>query len=186
MPFVKINYEDIYFDPKVQEMCVSKNFKCPYYNHSWSCPPAAPYLEKQIASYREYFLIYSKLDLEDYIKKEKKKNPNRSELYIKSNYFYNKMDSSGLDKEFEIFLDQYDNPYSKKLLLYSGTCTYCNIESNQECTFDSGEPCRFPKERKYSMEAVGIEVIKTVLNLNLNIEYPSKKYSYKFGLACFK
>jgi hypothetical protein len=36
------------------------------------------------------------------------------------------------------------------------------------------------------MEAVGIEVVKTVLNLELDIDYPSKKYSYKFGLACFK
>jgi len=39
---------------------------------------------------------------------------------------------------------------------------------------------------RYSMEAVGIEVIRTVLELNLDVEYPSNKYSFRFGLACFK
>jgi len=38
------------------------------------------------------------------------------------------------------------------------------------------------------MEAAGIEVISTVRDLRdrFNIEYPSNKYSYRFGLACFK
>jgi hypothetical protein len=38
------------------------------------------------------------------------------------------------------------------------------------------------------MEAIGIEVIQTVRDLRdrLNIEYPSNKFSYRFGLACFK
>ncbi|MHA1456806.1 MAG: DUF2284 domain-containing protein [Promethearchaeota archaeon] len=43
-----MQYDDIYFDPKVQEMCVSPSFKCPFYGHSWSCPPNSPYLEKAI------------------------------------------------------------------------------------------------------------------------------------------
>jgi predicted metal-binding protein len=186
MPFVKIQYEDIFFDPMVQEMCISKNFICPYYNHSWSCPPAAPYLENQIASYEEYYLIYWKFDLQNYIEEEKKKNPKRSERYIKTKYYLKKMDSSGLDKEFAQFMQNYDKPYSKKLFLYSGTCNYCQIKIDKECNYDTGEPCRFPHERRYSMEAVGIEVIKTVLNLNNDIGYPSNKFSYKFGLACFK
>ena len=186
MPFVQISYDDLYFDPKVQEMCVAKSFTCPYYKHSWSCPPAAPYLENQIAKYDEYYLIYSRFDLEQYIKQEKKKNPKRSELFIKSNFFYNTMDSTDLDKEFEAFLDQYEKPYSEKLFLYSGTCTYCKEQDKGECTYDTGKPCRFHEQRQYSMEAVGIEVVRTVLNLNLSIDYPSTKYSYKFGLACFK
>jgi predicted metal-binding protein len=117
-----MKYADIYFDPKVQEMCVSPSFKCPFYEHSWSCPPNSPYLEKAMSTYTEFYLVYSTFDLEEYIKKEKERT-NRSEFFIKNTY---------------------------------------------------------------SMEAVGIEVIRTVLKLNLNVKYPSNKYSFRFGLACFK
>ncbi|MBD3195255.1 MAG: hypothetical protein GF317_09380 [Candidatus Lokiarchaeota archaeon] len=186
MPFVEINYKNIYFDPEVQEMCVSNNFTCPFYEHSWSCPPASPYLEKQIGTYKEFYLVYSKFDMENYLKEQKKKHPKRSELYLKSKLYYSSIHSTELDEEFDKFLSQYDKPYSKRLLLYSGTCNYCNVQDAGNCTYDSGEPCRFPKNRKYSMEAVGIEVIKTVVKLDQDIGYPSKKYTYKFGLACFK
>ena len=188
MPFARIQYSDIQFDPKVQEMCVSPSFKCPFYDHSWSCPPNSPYLEKSLSTYKEFYLIYSIFDLESYIKKEKERT-GRSEFYIKNIFLLTKnIESNELENEFDIFLDQYDEKYNKRLLLYDGTCKYCKIQKAGACTFDSGEPCRFPKEKRYSMEAVGIEVIQTVWDLKdkLNIDYPSNKYSYRFGLACFK
>lgn len=186
MPYVQINYSDLYFNPDVQEMCKSSSFKCPFYSHSWSCPPVAPYLEEKIRTYEKFYLIYIRIDLEEYIKQEKKKNPKRSELYIKSNFFYNKMETSALVEEVSKFIAQHEKPYSKKLLLYSGTCKYCKMHDAGDCIYDKGEPCRFPKYRQYSMEAVGIEVVKTVVNLDLDIDYPSQKYIYLFGLACFK
>ncbi len=190
MPFVQIQYEDIYFDPKIQEMCVSPSFKCPFYGHSWSCPPNAPFLEKALSTYKEFFLIYSKFDLESYIKKEKERT-NRSEFYIKNTFLLTKsFDNYDLENEFTSFLSKYKSHYSKKLLLYDGTCKYCKIQGKGACNFDDGDPCRYPTERRYSMEAVGIEVIRTVLDLRkrnkIEIEYPSNKYSYRFGLACFK
>ena len=187
MPFVQIKYEDIYFDPKVQELCVSPSFKCPNYNHAWSCPPAAPYLEKAISTYKEFYLIYSMFDLEAYIKREKEKRPNRSEYYIKNTFLLRKsFEQNDLEDEFKSFLSLYDRKYKKRLLLYDGTCRFCKIQKAGKCTFDSGEPCRFLKDKRYSMEAVGIEVVRTVLELKLDIEYPSNKYTYRFGLACLK
>ncbi|MHA1456807.1 MAG: DUF2284 domain-containing protein [Promethearchaeota archaeon] len=93
-----------------------------------------------------------------------------------------------MENEFEKFLTQYGKKYNKRLLLYDGTCKYCKVQKAGACTFDSGEPCRFPQEKRFSMEATGIEVISTVRELRdkFNIEYPSNKYSYRFGLACFK
>jgi len=188
MPFIQIQYEDIYFDRKVQEMCISPNFKCPFYEHSWSCPPNSPYLEKALSTYAEFYLIYSLFDLESYIKKEKERT-GRSEFYIKNTFLLTKsFESNELEDEVNKFLEQYDKDYKKKLLLYDGTCKYCKIQKAGACTFDSGEPCRFPSEKRYSMEATGIEVIQTVRDLKdkLKIQYPSNKYSYRFGLACFK
>lgn len=190
MPFIEIKYEDIYFDPKVQEMCVSSSFKCPFYGHSWSCPPNSPYLEKALSTYSEFFLIYSLFNLEEYIEKEKERT-HRSAFFIKNTFLLTKsMESLDLEEEFSKFLQQHSRSFSKKLLLYDGTCRYCKIQSKGSCTYDSGNPCRFPNEKRYSMESVGIDVISTVRKLKqkevIDIEYPSNKYSYRFGLACFK
>ncbi|TFG06600.1 MAG: DUF2284 domain-containing protein [Promethearchaeota archaeon] len=186
MPFVEIQFKDIFFNPEVQKMCVSRTFTCPNYNHSWSCPPAAPYLEQEISTYKKFFLIYSKFDLESYVKEIKLKHPRRSEQKIKNNYYMKSVYRNDLGKEIEKFLKQYQEPHEKKLILHVGACTVCNNKNDGKCTYDSGEPCRYPEKRRYSMEAVGIEVIKTVMNLKADIEYPSHKYSYQFGLACFK
>ena len=191
MPYVRIERDDIFFNPKVQEMCISPSFKCPFYNHSWSCPPNAPYLEKQLNSYKEFYLIYSRFDLESYIQKQKQKHPNRSTFYIKSMFMLRKhFILNNLEEEINTFLEQYRKTYKKKLILWDGTCRYCLLAGEGKCSFDDGKPCRFPLEKRYSMEAVGIEVIRTVLELvkssRINIKYPSEKYSYRFGLACFK
>ncbi|NHJ22823.1 MAG: hypothetical protein EAX91_17910 [Candidatus Lokiarchaeota archaeon] len=188
MPFAQIQYSDIHFDRQVQEMCVSPSFKCPFYGHSWSCPPNSPYLEKALSTYTDFYLIYSMFDLESYIKKEKERT-GRSEFFIKNTFLLTKtFESNELEKEYAKFLTQYNKDYKKRLLLYDGTCKYCKIQNAGACTFDSGDPCRFPQEKRYSMEAIGIEVIQTVRDLKdkLHIEYPSNKYSYRFGLACFK
>jgi predicted metal-binding protein len=171
-------------------MCISPSFKCPFYGHSWSCPPNSPYLEKALSTYKEFYLIYSIFDLEAYIKKEKERT-NRSEYFIKNTFLLTKsFDNNDLEGEFINFLEHYKKKYKKRLLLYDGSCRYCKIKKLGDCTFDSGEPCRASIERRFSMEAVGIEVIKTVRKLKkrqiIDIEYPSNKYSYRFGLACFK
>jgi predicted metal-binding protein len=186
MPYIQIRYEDIYFDPKVQEMCVSPAFTCPYYNHTWSCPPVAPYLEKEISTYKEFFLVYSKFDLEKYINEMKIRHPKRSEMRIRNSFYMKNMYHNDLEMEMDKFLDQYQSPYERRLLLYDGSCKVCYSKKAGKCTYDSGKTCRFPDEKRYSMEAVGIEVIRTVIGLKADIEYPSNKYHYRFGLACFK
>ncbi|MFX0072886.1 MAG: DUF2284 domain-containing protein [Candidatus Hermodarchaeota archaeon] len=186
MPFIQIQFKNIYFDCNVQKMCVSPAFTCPNYNHSWSCPPVAPYLEEEISTYKKYYLIYSQFNLESYVKEMKKKHPKRSEQRIKNAFYMKSVYRNDLSKEIDKFLDEYQDPYKEKLVLYVGSCIVCQNKKDGKCTYDSGDPCRYPDKRRYSMEAVGIEVIKTVLNLKSEIEYPSNKYSYQFGLVCFK
>ena len=47
------------------------------------------------------------------------------------------------------------------------------------------EGCRYSDKNRYSMEAVGIEVTKTVRALNFEIQWPPKNHVYRFGLVCF-
>ena len=187
MPAIEIKYDDIFFDLKVQTMCISPSFTCPHYNHSHSCPPSAPYLEQEVSNYNKYFLIYSRFDLADYIKDVKAKHPNRSEQRIKYFYYMNNLYKDDLKKEVENFVNDLVDKPKEILLLYDGTCRICLNDKDKGCTFDTGTPCRYPDKQMFSMEAIGIEVIRTVAKLqNRDFEYPSKTYSYRFGLVCIK
>jgi len=187
MPAIEIKYSDIFFDPKVQTMCVSPSFTCPHYNHSHSCPPVAPYLEKELSSYKKFYLIFSRFNLSEYIKKEKAQYPNRSEQRIKFIFHMNNLYREDLKEEVENFLSENNLESEEMLLLYDGTCRICLNDQDKVCTFDSGKPCRYPDRKMVSMEAIGMEVIRTVVKLpNRDFEYPSQTYSYRFGLVCIK
>lgn len=186
MPFLKINLGDIIFDPKIQTYCVSLNYTCPSYRHSWACPPEAPYLEEVVSNFNEFYLIYYVLDLKEYIANEKDKDPELSEEAIKNILYAGKFLRNKLEKEIYMFLENYQNIYKEKLILWDGFCRVCFNKIDKGCTYDSGKPCRYPDKKRYSMEATGIAVTDMVKKLNLNIEWPPTNYVYRFGLICFK
>ena len=187
MPSLEIKYSEIFFDPKVQTMCISPSFTCSNYKTSHSCPPVAPYLEIEISSFKKFYLIYSKTNLSEYIKKIKMKHPNRSEFRIKNSFYMKNLYKDDLHKEVDKFLTSVNNNFSETMLLYDGTCRICHNKQDGGCTFDSGKLCRYPNNKRFSMEAVGIEVIGTVYDLkHKDFEYPSKDYEYRFGLVCLR
>jgi len=186
MPFIEINFENIVFDPKIQTYCNNANFKCPNYSHSWACPPEAPYLEEKVSKFKKFFIIYYQVDLNKYVKKEKEKYPNRSVQRIKTSLYRKNLVRDYLEKEILKFLDEYDGDYEEKLVLWDGFCRVCYNKKDKCCTYDSGKPCRYPSAIRYSMEAVGIDVDKTVSNLDIKLEWPPVNYAYRFSLACFK
>ncbi|MFX1571401.1 MAG: DUF2284 domain-containing protein [Promethearchaeota archaeon] len=186
MPYIEIKLRDIIFDPEVQSYCVNSNFKCPNYKHSWACPPEAPYLEKEVSTFSKFFLIYYKSDLNKYIQKIKLKHPNQSESIIKNKLLMSNFLRDKLEKEMFKFLSKFQGKYDQKLVLWDGYCRVCYNQGDKECNYDSGASCRYPNEIRYSMEAVGIDVTKTVKNVDLNIEWPPINYVYRFGLICIK
>lgn len=185
MPFLEINLNDIIFDSKVQTYCISSNFKCPNYGHSWACPPEAPYLEKEISKYEKFFLVFTKFNLIDFVEKEKVKQPNKTENSIKTAFFMKNLLRDILEQEIMLFLKK-KITYKEKLVLWDGFCRLCSNKKDKGCTYDAGDPCRYPDQKRYSMEAVGIDVNKTVTNLNFNLEWPPNEFVYRFGLVCFK
>lgn len=186
MPFLEISLNDLVFDPKVQTYCVKPNFRCPSYGHSWACPPEAPYLEHEVSKYKQFYLIFVKYNLRSYIEKEKEKHPKRNENSIRNAFFMKNLLRDKLEQEIESFINENQNLYDEKLILWDGFCRLCFNEKDKGCTYDAGDPCRYPDKKRYSMEAVGIDVTQTVKNLNFNLEWPPNKYVYRFGLACFK
>jgi predicted metal-binding protein len=174
------------FDPKVQTLCVNPKFKCPNYGHSWACPPEAPYLENEVSKYHRFCLIFSKFDMNSYVKKQKIKHPRRSEINIRNRFYLKDYLRDDLEKEMFRFLETHKDEYESKLVLWDGHCRICGKLLGKGCTYNKGEPCRYPDKKRYSMEAVGINVTDTVKNLNLNIEWPPINHYYRFGLICFK
>jgi predicted metal-binding protein len=186
LPFLEINLNDIIFDQKVQTYCVNPNFQCPSYGHSWACPPEAPYLQKKISKYKRFFLIFIKFNLINYLHKKKANHPPRTENSIKNTLYMKNLLRDNLEQEMLLFLEHQHIPYKNKLILWDGFCRLCSNEEDKGCTYDFGDLCRYPDKIRYSMEAVGIDVTKTVKNLKFNIEWPPKEFVYRFGLVCFK
>jgi predicted metal-binding protein len=186
LPFLEITLGDIIFDPKVQTYCISPEFKCPSYGHSWACPPEAPYLEEIVSKFTKFYLIYYKLNLNGYIKQQKAKNPEISEEKIKNMVLMGNPSRNKLEKEILKFLEENQGKFNEKLVLWDGFCRICSNKEHKGCTYDSDQPCRYPDKRRYSMEAVGIDVTRTVRDLNLSIEWPPNNHVFRFGLVCFK
>ncbi|MFW9819415.1 MAG: DUF2284 domain-containing protein [Candidatus Thorarchaeota archaeon] len=186
MPFREINFKDIIFDKKVQLYCINSNFKCPSYGHSWACPPEAPYLEQEVSKYIKFYLIFVKFNLNTYIEKEKLNHPKKNETNIRNAFFMKNILRDNLEEEILLFLEEFQYLYKEKLVLWDGFCRVCFNAEDKGCTYDAGDPCRYPDKKRFSMEAIGIDVTQTVRNLNLNIEWPPIEYLYRFGLVCFK
>ena len=183
MPYTKINLKQIIFDPEVQTYCNNPKFKCPNYGHSHACPPEAPYLEEEVSRFRDFYLVYYKFDLEEFVKKIKKKFPKRSKEKIIRSFYRKNILRDHLEEEIHKLVDKYQENFKEILILWDGFCRVCYKE-NKNCTFDSGEPCRY--QPRYSMEAVGINVDETVKNVNLEMEWPPLHFAYRFGLVCLK
>ena len=186
MPYQQIEFKEICFDSKVQTYCVSPGFKCPNYKHSWTCPPEAPFMEDIVSKYKIFFLVYSEFNLAEYVRDMKKKYPRRSEYKIRNSFYMKGYLRDDLEKEIFKFTENYNGNFEEKLILWDGHCRICQKFLGKSCTYSSNKPCRYPDKKRYSMEAVGIDVTKTVKQLNLKIEWPPINYYYRFGLICFK
>ena len=91
-----------------------------------------------------------------------------------------------LEQEMLKFIEELQDSYEQKLILWDGFCRICLNKKDNGCTYDAGDPCRYPDKIRYSMEAVGIDVTQTVKNLNFKIEWPPNDFVYRFGLVCLK
>ena len=186
MPIKEIKIENIVISPEVQAYCNNPGFQCPNYGHSWCCPPNAPYMEERISIFKRFYLVYYQFEIDPHVKKIQAKHPNRSRKKIINSLYNKNLIRDRLEKEMEMILEENRDKYEETLALWDGFCRVCNNENDIGCTYDSGEPCRYPNRKRYSMEAVGINVNDTVKNVGFNLEWPPEKYLFRFGLICFK
>lgn len=156
-----ITVSDLVFEPdQVEEWCRTG---CANFGKSGGCPPRAPALDKLYSMDTRAWLIACRFD--SVYKPEKVKNSNNSAIHWKFQ-----------DVILANFLNNLGHTLQEKTggsFLATGYCMGC---PGKKCNFKLGsEHCRNPQKRTFSMEATGVNVVKTIKkSLNLDLYWYSK------------
>ncbi len=135
------------------------NLKCRYgcsqYKANWSCPPATPELAEVKSILNEYSTALLLVG-----------NQNRNDFYKDSNR--NRTDQvkywkGTVSLERMLFLKGYD----KAISLVSGACSLC-----KKCAYP--EACRFPMEKRPTVESFYIDLVGTLKNLGIDTRVAMK------------
>lgn len=145
-----INYTDVVFEPEYIESLCQKG--CRNYGHSGGCPPFAPKFNSFAHESSQYLLIIAKFDSKH--KTEKVKASKNRAIHWK---FQDVILAHFMDK----LGRQISSSNQDVIFLATGYCMGC---PGKKCAYKLKQPCRNPKRRTFSMEATGINVVKTVWN----------------------
>lgn len=126
------------------------NLKCRYgcqrYNKSWCCPPATPGPREARAILNDYhlaLLLVAEQSCADFYRDNNRKRINQIRYW-----------KGALSLERFLFLEGYYKVFS----LVGECCALC-----KECAYPDN--CRFPQEKRPSIESFSIDVIGTLQNL---------------------
>ena len=137
-------------------------YGCSQFGTNWSCPPATPDLPQARAIINEYsvalLLEGSQKCTNFYLNNSKKRS--EQVRYWKGT----------VSLERELFLHGYDKAFS----LVSGSCALC-----KECAYPAA--CRFPTEKRPTIESLAVDVIGTLKNLGIDTKVardPKELFKY--------
>lgn len=141
---IPLNTEDITVAPWVRLKC---KYGCNRYGKSWCCPPETPNPEKMqivLEGYREALLLCGSVKNGDFYKDNQRKRR------IQVNTW-----KATLALERRLFLAGYYKAFG----LVSENCALCKT-----CTYP--RECKFPKDRRPSVESCSIDIFQTLQNIN--------------------
>lgn len=153
----KINQMDLVFEERVKMNC----FYCARYNVSWKCPPKIPDLNyrKMVFEYENAALIYVRMPLKD----------NDFETVRKDSTVH--LHRAMLDCE--KWLYRCDN--SMAISFIGGSCKLCK----NGC---APNRCANPYQARSSVEAIGINVVKSAAQYGIKVTFPPMDFIYRIGL----
>lgn len=141
---IPLNIEDICVAPWVRLKC---KYGCSKYGKSWCCPPETPDPEKMnivLEGYREALLLCGIIKNGDFYRDNQRKRR------IQVNTW-----KGTLALERRLFLAGYYKAFG----LVSENCALC-----KRCTYP--RECKFPKDRRPSVESCSIDIFQTLKNIN--------------------
>lgn len=126
------------------------NLKCRYgcnrYNTSWCCPPATPDTDeakKILSEYTEALLLVGRQERLEFYRNNARKRVKQVRIW-----------KGTVALERMLFLEGYYKAFS----LVSEYCSLC-----KECAYP--EPCKFPQEKRPSVESFSINMMETLTNI---------------------
>ncbi len=141
--------EDMDFMTEVRDMCAAN--KCGKYNKCWACPPACGTLDELKSKVLEYdyaMILQATEKMED-------------------DYDWDAIELAGkrCKESLERLSVQLKNLGKDVFPMGNGGCDKCSV-----CSYPN-EPCRFPEEINYSMEACGLFVNRECKKAGLEYNY---------------
>lgn len=148
--------EQLVFEERVKMNC----FYCGKYNSSWKCPPRIPPInfDKMLDEFENIAFVHIKKEINDnfdIIRNESTIELHRALL------------------ECEKWL--WDNNNSTSLSFIGGSCKLCK----NGC---APNKCANPYQSRSPVEALGINVVKSVANIGIELVFPPKEYLTRIGM----
>lgn len=140
------NVKDIVTAQWVNLKC---RYGCPHYRANWSCPPATPDFDEVKTILNEYttaLLIEGSQKRADFYKNSIRNRTDQVKYWKVT-----------VSLERLLFLKGYD----KAVSLVSGACFLC-----KKCAYP--EACKFPKEKRPTVESFYIDLVGTLKNLGID------------------
>lgn len=152
---VEIDKNDIVFEESVKMNC----FYCAKYNNNFKCPPNIPQINfvKMISEYEHVFIVYTKFKIDD-VERTRRES---------SIYLHNAM--IAMEKE----LWKHNN--STALSFIGGSCKLCANGCDDK-------KCRNPYLARTPVEALGINIIKTVRKYGIKVYFYNIKEMLRIGM----
>ena len=149
--------DQIVFENRVLVNC----FYCSKYNKQWTCPPNIPSIDYQkvINEYDNIIILGASYQTNKL---------NYSEIRIKST---NEIHTCLLKLEKVLW----DNNYPMAISFIGGSCKLCK----NGCAEDK---CRNSGSARIPIEAIGINVIKTLKNINVEIDFSNDLNISRYGM----
>ncbi len=158
-----ISVSDIPFDTEVRKLCEQNT--CGKFGSCWTCPPAIGEMEElqHLVTNFHHFLIFHKV------------------YAIEDSFDWEGMIDSARDFQKRVLKFkkqiQAKNSEFDLLVLGAGSCMLC-----ETCTYPKKEPCRFPDNAIFAIEAFGINAMKMMKDNGLKYNNGPNTVTYIGGL----
>jgi len=151
--------QDLIFEERVKLLC----FYCAKYGKKRTCPPLIPNLDwKQLVSeYENGMFVYHKTPFKYEITKESRR---KSSMLL-----------FNLLKELEDNL--HDSGYPLAVCFGGGSCKIC-----ENTKTGSTIPCQHPTISRIPVEAMGVNLVDTLLKFDIQLPFPPESEYYRVGL----
>ncbi len=179
---VAFKASDIVVDPRVIMKC--RVPICAYYGNNFMCPPYVMNVsefQEILSKYTHAVLIQVEIPLPQEIIQAIYQEANFAELFKNKNYLQSLLPGW---RKFEELINKieaisFNLGYRFAAGFGGGPCKLCD-----ECvTKQPGEPCRHPFQARPSMEAVGIDVLKTAERAGVTSNMLVKNKIVGYGLV---